>query len=89
MTVFPFFFFEVYRRLMSNLFIHLQLPHDFTFAQTIDLFFKIHDIFEIKFDERLQNAIFFLKHYTYKMKQGKMNPTTKMIELYNHLESIN
>lgn len=89
MTVFPFFFFEVYRRLMSNLFIHLQLPHDFTFAQTIDLFFKIHDIFEIKFDERLQNAIFFLKHYTYKMKQGKMKPTTKMIELYNHLESIN
>lgn len=68
--------------------LYLQLPPGFSFAQTIDLYFKIHEIFGIKFDERLQHAMFFLKHYIYKMKEGNRKPTTKLIELYNRLESI-
>lgn len=68
--------------------LYLQLPPGFSFAQTIDLYFKIHEIFGIKFDERLQHAMFFLKHYIYKMEEGNRKPTTKLIELYNRLESI-
>lgn len=68
--------------------LYLQLPPGFTFAETIDLYFKIHEIFGIKFDERLQQAIFFLKHYIFKMKEGNRRPTTKLIELHNHLLSV-
>lgn len=67
---------------------YLQLPLDFSFAQTIDIYFKIHEIFGIKFDERLQFAMFYLKHYVYKMKEGNRKPSTKLIELHNHLSSI-
>lgn len=68
---------------------YLQLPLDFSFAQAIDIYFKLHDIFEIKFDERLQAAMYFLKHYIFGMKEGSRKPTTKMIELHNYLLSIN
>lgn len=67
----------------------LQIPPEFSFSMVIDLYFKLHHIFEMKFDERLQNAMFFLKHYVYKMKEGAKKPSTKMIDLHNHLLSCN
>lgn len=57
--------------------------------ETLDLYFKLHHVFEIKFDERLQNVMFFMKHYWFKMKDGAKKPTTKMIELQNYLASSN
>lgn len=67
---------------------YLQLPPNFSFAQTIDIYFKIHEIFGIKFDERLQCVMFYLKYYVYKMKEGNRKPSTKIIELHNHLLSV-
>lgn len=63
----------------------LQLPDDFTFDQVIDMLFKIHYVFEIKFDERLQNMMYFLKNYVYKMCDRNRKPTTKLIELHERL----
>lgn len=48
----------------------------------------MHHVFEIEFDERLRNVMFFLKYYTYKMKEGARKPTTKMIELHERLQSV-
>lgn len=55
--------------------------------QTVDLYFKLHHVFEIKFDERLQNVMSFLKFYAFKMKEAARKPTTRMIELHDHLLS--
>lgn len=63
------------------------MPGNFSFMETLDLYFKLHHVFEIKFDERLQNVMFFLKHYMFKMKDGTKKPTTKMIELHDYLIS--
>lgn len=41
----------------------------------------------MEFDERLQNAMSFIKHFVYKMKDGAKKPTTKMIELHDRLLS--
>lgn len=54
----------------------------------MDLFFKMHHVFEIKFDERLQNSMTFLMSFVYKMKGSSRKPTVKMIELHNRLMSI-
>lgn len=66
----------------------LQLPDDFSFEQVIDVFFKMHYVFEIKFDERLENTMYFLKNFTYKMNDRIRKPTTKMIELHDRLISF-
>lgn len=62
----------------------LQLPDHFSFAQVIDVFFKMHFVFDIKFDERLQNTMFFLKIFMYKMNEAR-KATTKMVELHERL----
>lgn len=45
----------------------------------------MHYVFKIKFDERLQNLMYFLENYIYKMEDRKRKPTTKMIELHERL----
>lgn len=47
----------------------------------------MHHVFEIKFDERLQNSMTFLMSFVYKMKGGSRKPTVKMIELHDRLMS--
>lgn len=82
-------FFNLGNNLFHKYFTLLQIPDNFSFMETLDLYFKLHHVFEIKFDERLQNVMFFMKHYWFKMKDGAKKPTTKMIELQNYLASSN
>lgn len=71
--------------IIINLFIYLQVPDEFAFQQVIDLYFKLHHVFEIKFDDRLKNTFDFIQYYLYGLKKRACNPTTKMIELHHRL----
>lgn len=63
-----------------------QVPREFNFPQTVDLFFKIHHTLNLEFDERIQNMFFFLQYYVYEMNIGNKKPFTKMIDLWNLLQ---
>lgn len=71
-----------------NSIIYLQVPDEFGFHQVIDLYFKLHHLFEIKFDDRLKNTFDFIQHYLYKLNHGACKPTTKMIELHHRLNLV-
>lgn len=61
----------------------MYVPTEFSFEQTVDLFFKMHYVLSLEFDPRLENVFLFMEHYIYKMEGGTKTPYTTMIELSN------
>lgn len=61
----------------------MYVPTEFSFEQTVDLFFKMHYVLSLEFDPRMGNVFLFMEHYIYKMEGGEKTPYTSMIELSN------
>lgn len=61
----------------------MYVPKEFSFEQTVDLFFKMHYVLSLEFDPRLENVFLFMEHYIYEMEGGAKRPYTTMIELSN------
>lgn len=61
----------------------MYVPKGFSFEETVDLFFKMHYVFSLEFDPRLENVFLFMEHYIYKIDEGEKIPYTTMIELSN------
>lgn len=61
----------------------MYVPKGFTFEETVDLFFKVHYVFSLEFDPRMENVFLFMEYYIYKMEGGEKRPFTTMIELAN------
>lgn len=61
----------------------MHVPKGFSFEETVDLFFKMHYVFSLEFDPRMENVFLFMEHYIYKMEEGEKRPYTAMIELSN------
>lgn len=61
----------------------MYVPKEYSFEQTIDLFFKMHYVLSLEFDPRLENVFSFMEHYIYEMEGGAKQPYTTMIELSN------
>lgn len=62
-----------------------QLPDSFDFARAIDVFFKIHKIFDMNFDKNISNAMYFIQHYLYDINDSEKKPTPRMEDVYNRL----
>lgn len=60
---------------MSNQIVYSQVPSDWTFQQTVDLFFKVHSVFDIKFEVNINPTMTFLARYLYGFK-GSIYKTT-------------
>lgn len=50
--------------LISNYF---KVPEEFNFIETIDLFFKIHKIFNLKFHSNIKQLMTFLEKFVYEI----------------------
>lgn len=60
------------------------MPSGFGFFETFDLFYKMHEVLNLDFDERIGHVMLFIKNFIYKDTRGK-NPTPKMKATFNRL----
>lgn len=44
-----------------------QVPIEFSFSQVFDLFFKIHHVFNVHYEDNLKNMMNFLQHFIYQI----------------------
>lgn len=65
-----------------------QIPMDWSFTQVVDIFFKIHFVFKIEFDENIKNMMFFFKRFFYGLIiEKKKKPTTRMRDLFDRVSA--
>lgn len=63
----------------------LQVPLDFSAAQTFDLYFKVHKVFGLHFNPALKRAMDFVEYFMYENKRNGFRQTTGVKTLYNQL----
>lgn len=75
---------------MSEWFVHeyniFQVPDNFTGAQVFDWFFKVHKIFNLRFDPNLNPMMGFVQKFIYGIKSKSFKATNRMNELNNSLK---
>lgn len=54
--------------------------------RVVDMFYKIHKIFGLSYEPRLEKMMLFLERFVYGIK-GKPNLTTRMQEIIKYIES--
>lgn len=54
-----------------------QVPPDFTFVQVVDMFIKIHKIFNFKYNSKIKQFMLFLEHYLLKVKESFQHITPR------------
>lgn len=58
-------------------------------VQTVDLFFKIHFVFNLNFDPNLVPMMNFMKCYIYELHDDSFVPSTTMIDIWTKLNTNN
>lgn len=61
-----------------------QLPITCNFLKAFDLFFKLHKIFDLKFEPNISNVMRFVEYFIYKIQTEQ--PTDRMLEIFNMIE---
>lgn len=58
-----------------------QVPSEFSFIQVIDLFFKLHKVFNLDFDKSIMQLMLFFGYFVYGMTnaQNGMHANTKKV----------
>lgn len=65
----------------------LQVPPDFDIIRTLDMFFKLHKIFNLNFDPHIKAMMVFLQSKAYHMALEKgYKRTTAVIQLSDYLD---
>lgn len=59
------------------------MPIGWDFLQVIDLFFKIHMVFNIKFEINIAPAMKFLGHFMYEMGTDEFKQTLRVSDFYS------
>lgn len=60
---------------------------EYDIKKTIDLLFKIHIVFDLRFDANLKYMFEFLQYYVYNMRENDIKPTTRMKDISNKLNN--
>lgn len=63
-----------------------KVPESFSFIQTVDLYFKLHKVFNQSFEPTLVNMMTFVQYSVFSMKERGVNPTNRMNEVANMLK---
>lgn len=76
----------IIKKLISAFF---QLPKEFSVAEVLDMFFKVHTVFHLKYNPNLANMMMFLECLVYKFAKGKrvLNPTAHMLRIFEELNA--
>lgn len=65
-------------------FTHFKV-HDFSFVQTVDLFFKIHLVLQQNFEPSLKNMMLFIQYAVFGFPEKDFNATSHMKAVSNML----
>lgn len=68
---------------MNFTFSKLQVPQTFTFVQTVDLFVKIHHVFNFEYGKEFSKFLQFFDYAVFEMQQCKRFLTPRMLEVVN------
>lgn len=63
----------------------LQVPRNFTFHETFDLWFKSHFVFDLCFDFNLNPMLSFVQEFFYEIKSD-YKFSNNMIQFYNDVK---
>lgn len=63
-----------------------QVPLCYDLVRTVDLYFKIHFVFNLNFDPNLAPMMNFMKYYVYELHNDSFTPSTKMIDIWNKIK---
>lgn len=55
-----------------------QVPDDFDAAQTFDLFFKVHKVFNLDFDPNIKPMMQFIEHSIFGIKIARFRESLQM-----------
>lgn len=73
-----------------NVFDFFKVPMSFNFIQTVDMYYKIHKVFNLEFNSKIQAVMALIDHFIFKFPQGaySITPTirTASIKLFPLLE---
>lgn len=61
------------------------MPDGFGILETFDLFYKIHKVFNLKFEVNLKNMFCFIQNHIYKQTDKELKPTNRMTEIFSKL----
>lgn len=53
--------------------------------KAIDLLFKVHIVFGLKFNANLKYMFEFLQYFVYNIREKDLNPSTRMKDIFNRL----
>lgn len=56
----------------------LQVPSDFGFLQTFDMFFKCHKVFNLKYNPSIAKLMHFIDHFMFGAKENEEDVTVTM-----------
>lgn len=70
----------------SCIFVCLQVPSQWDFNQIVDLFFKVHMVFDIKFEINIKPTMTFLAAFLYKFEGSAFKPTLSMTNWNNKIK---
>lgn len=59
----------------------MQVPVDWNIVQVVDLFFKVHLIFDIKFEVNINPTMVFFGRFVYGFKSAAFKPSLTMTNL--------
>lgn len=71
---------------MIMIFLSFQVPIGYDLIQVIDLYFKIHFVFNLNFEPNLAPMLNFFKYFVYELRNDNFTPPTKMLDIWNRLK---
>lgn len=76
----------IFKSILNNVkfSIFCQLPTEYGFIQTFDVFFKLHHVLGLRFDKTLENMVTFLQRLVYGLNKGKTS-TANMKQFFEKL----
>lgn len=57
-----------------------KVPITFDFVQVVDMFFKMHKVFFIKFNEKIKPMMTLIDHFIFKFPPASSNSITALIQ---------
>lgn len=63
----------------------IPLPPNSNFVNVMDMFYKIHKVFDIEYNSSLKPFMHFIEYYFYKSAEPYIEITPKMRAVYNKL----
>lgn len=70
------------------MFFFLQIPETYDIISVIDLFYKLHFVFDVDFEPNVSPMMVFLQRFVYNMIDRNRTPTNRMKEFWHKVNMV-